>query len=235
MLLWKSLFLGGSVLLQVPSFASSQITVAVFDSPKEHTHSRQVIELIKKNANLCSDIQFQLFPIFNSEGLFQQDLFIKHLKQLDPKTALVHISWNTEVTSQHKPLIQALNHISQLKIPLVAASGAALEFPTRSLRETVMGQVQRAILVGELDHKGKLPLLGYYGPEVLIATQAPAGTSGSSFSSTLVSAQILNEICMNKKRDWYHDFKKTKQQSQQVWPELKDYFLIQSLTPDMPQ
>jgi len=228
---WMSLlsFICGAVLIGRPSFARSTEVlqkIAVFDAPQGMTHSQQVLQLIKKYSKGCQKIQIDLFPIYDRQGHFLQKEFLEKLKTLDSSYTLIHLSWNLKMTPELQPLLTEMNRLSSRGVVIVAASGEPqqsdqIAFP---IEETIMGQVQDAVLVGELDGKNKLPRSANYGSRIVAAFHPSSSLRGSSFTAPMASGKIAAAECHGISKKWANYFLQVKTRSLQSWPSLEEYF-----------
>lgn len=204
---------------------SAAIKVAVFDSYQGHEHSRQVMDYLKKNTKACLTCEFRLFPIYDRQGNLQKARFLEGLRQIDRSYSLVQISWNMKSDESFSGIIAELNRIAAAGVVIVGAAGESQDADqiTLPIEQTVLGQVKKAILVGELDGKGKLSSRSYFGPRVVAAFSAPKGMKGSSFSSLRLSSKILVGMYKGEKRDWPAHMEQIKKMSMSQWPELGEY------------
>lgn len=198
-----------------------KIYVAVFDSRLQDVHAKKVLDLFSQRAKEC---QVQLFPIYDDRGQLDLAKFQKSLENLPPQFEVIHLSWNQFFEPQFQGVVTALNLLIAKGRVIVAAGGESQELNRMNgpLKETVMGGVQNAILVGELDAKGKLTSRAFFGPELTAAWLAPEGYKGSSFSSVLMTA----EVCKSEesKKEMFARLRAVKERSTKIWPPLKDYF-----------
>lgn len=198
-----------------------KISVAVFDSRPQDAHAKKVLKLFSEKAPNC---EIRLIPIYNEHGQLEVSKFQKALDVLPADIQVLHLSWNQFFEPQFQGVIKALHQQIQKGKVVVAASGESQDANRINgpLKETVMGQVPGAILVGELDGKGKLTSRAFFGPELTAAWSAPSGYRGSSFSSILLTAELCKRGVQNQ--NWPTKFKSIKERSSKIWPPLIDYF-----------
>lgn len=204
---------------------SKKYKMAVFDTPKTHSHSQAVIKKIKAGWKGCAICEVQLFEIYNDKGELLLNDFLNALKNIDNSYRVINLSWNLPFEEKYFALIQELNRITQLGIVVVAASGIEVGAkPAVSIEQTVMGQAKSVILVGELIN-GKLAKKAYYGEKITIALPEDQKYKGSSFLAAEISGRILNSIAQGSAHvSWSEHFRQVKKRSQKMWPPIEDYF-----------
>lgn len=202
--------------------------IAVFDTPKNHSHSQKVIEKIKRGWGDCRICEVELFAIYNNKGELLLNDFLYALKKIDNSYRVINLSWNLPFEEKYFAIVQELNRITDLGVVLVAASGIETgSKPVINIDQTVMGQVKSAILVGELIN-GKLTNKAYYGEKISIALPEDQKYKGSSFLAAEISGRILNSIVNGRNyASWAEHFRLVKKNSQRMWPSIEDYFKSQ--------
>lgn len=205
--------------LAIASPAWAQV-LYVIDSYEGHPHRKNIEALFKKELGSCP-VHVEYRNLYNSKGDLLEEPALKVLKEAEQKADLVHLSWNLPMNPGFSKIVAQLNRISQKKI-LVGASGAPQDgVLTAKLSTTVMGQVQGAILIGELNSKGHLALNSYYGPELLTALRAPDAHPGSSFSSVIFTSRLACAYAKDSKKNWKESLRKRKEKSG-LTPSLRD-------------
>jgi len=171
--------------------ANARVKIAVFDSPLTHSHAQKIHQFLKEKLKSCH-CTYVHHAIYNTSGTIDLEAFLKGLKSIDESYQIVHLSWNLPYSSKFDAIIKELNRIADQGIRVVAASGESQERSeiALALHDTVMGKVRNAILVGELDKKGKLPLNAFFGPEMKARYPSVPGKPGSSFTAVLETAKI---------------------------------------------
>lgn len=183
-----------------PAFCWAQIQIALFDSRLSHPHGQAIHQYLKKQISFCQSCEILHYDLFNSSGKVDIQKFESILKKLPKKVKIIHLSWNVPYTEKYKKIIQLLeNHILS-GVHVVAASGESQDPAEISLpiSETVMGQVKGAILVGELNSKGRLSNASYFGDEIKIKHPQIPGHPGSSFTSLIETTRIVRQLLSDK-------------------------------------
>lgn len=174
------------------SFAlAAKVQIAVFDSSIKHPHGKAVHNFLTKNLKSCKTCKIKHFTIYKDSGELDHTAFLKGLKSIDKTYRIVHLSWNLPYTTAFDPIIQEMDRIAADGITIVAAAGESQERNEIALplHDTVMGKVRKAILVGELDKKGKLPLSAFFGPEMKVKYPSVPDKPGSSFTAVIETAK----------------------------------------------
>lgn len=205
---------------------AGDLRLAVFDTPLNHHHSNNVIQTIESQVQKCKKCKIELIPIYDMNGNLLLNQFLSELKKIDSNYKVINLSWNLPYEEKYFSIVKELNRITQSGVVVIAAGGVETEDrPAVDIAETVIGRVDKIIIVGELVNN-KLSSKAYYGKKILIALPEDAKLKGSSFSAAKVSGQILNIMNLKDQKnfDWHQHFKTVKLDSIKMWPNLEDYF-----------
>ena len=202
------------------------VRVAVFDAPGFHTHSKQVMALLKEHSQKCLKCTYELIPIYSANGDLDVPGFVNSLKKIKAEYQLIHLSWNMRMEPRLEPILAELNRLSKNGIAIVAASGETSESGQVALpvEQTIMGQVRGAILIGELDHRKKLPMSAYFGSSIFTAFPPSKNLKGSSFTAPVFTAQWATNFYQRNLKQWQDHFEDRKKKSFSMWPSLGELF-----------
>lgn len=204
--------------------SSQKQKIAVFDTPAGHSHSTQVLKVIQEQIKKCNICEAELFPIYNDQGNLLLTQFIEGLKKIDSKYKVVNLSWNLPYEEKYFSVVQELNRIAKAGVVIVAAGGVETgKVPPVDISQTVVGRVDKIIIVGELIGK-KLSTQAYYGSKISIALEEDKKRRGSSYSAAKVSGALLKATTSGAAKDWPAHFAQIKKESNKVWPSLSEYF-----------
>jgi hypothetical protein len=183
-----------------PAFCWAQIQIALFDSSLNHSHGQAVHQYLKKQISFCNSCKIVHFDFFNPDGKVDIKKLESQLQSLPQNIKIIHLSWNVPFEEKYKKVIQLLEGHIQKGIFVVAASGesqnpAEIALP---IDETVMGQVNGAILVGELNSKGRLSNASFFGDKIKIKHPSIPGHPGSSFTSLIETTRIVRQLFKDK-------------------------------------
>lgn len=187
-------------ILLSPAFCWAQIQIALFDSSLMHPHGKAVHQYLKKQISFCKSCEILHFDFFDSDGKVDVKKLETSLKSLPRTVKVIHLSWNVAFDPKYTNVIQLLEDHIQKGISVVAASGesqnpAEIALP---INETVMGKVKGAILVGELNSKGRMSNASYFGDEIKIKHPSIPGHPGSSFTSLIETTKIIRHLFKDK-------------------------------------
>ncbi|MCB0393277.1 MAG: hypothetical protein KDD25_01885 [Bdellovibrionales bacterium] len=199
---------------------SKKIQIAVLDSPPGHEHSKKIIEILDDASN-----DVQLFPIYDRNGNLTQAKFLQAIEDAKNSGAqIIQLSWNARYEDGYKTILAKLNEFASTSI-LVGAAGSGLGFngTPLKLKETVVGRISKAIIIGELNEKGFLDPRSSYGPELLTALPEVGNNAGSSFTSAQFT-KILGQYLVKHPNFGYPDLIQAKVNSMSRFPSVDSLF-----------
>ncbi len=198
--------------------------VAVLDSGAGNPHEKQVTQIIRDGLKSCAGCTIKSFPIYDLKGDFSVEKMLTQIKKATKTCSVINLSWNMLLDSTLESVRNELTSTVKSGVLVVAASGEPdSKEGSRLLSSTVMGRVDGAILIGELDKKGKLPIEAYYGPELLTALNPPEGKLGSSFAAALFSARLMKAVRAKEKIS-LEVLQERKKKSFEMYPNLDTLF-----------
>lgn len=188
---------GGELVAVAPPLTSADLPrLCVLDSGPGNSHEARVretlLELLRQKGISRALVEPRLtsLPIYESDGRLPKRRFLEQIARAGESCDLVHLSWNLPHAEGTIEIEGALESLGREKAVLVAAAGGPPTGLQRPLADSVLGRVASALIVGERGVDG-LIYPSYTGPEMLTALPAPAGTQGSSFSSLILTAEII--------------------------------------------
>jgi hypothetical protein len=185
------------------SLGGAQTHIALFDSSLKTAHGTSVNSFLKEKIKKCQTCEILHFDFFDSNGKVDVKKMESLILGLPKSVKIIHFSWNVPFTEKYKEVVRLLNQKIGENVKVVAASGESQDPFEIALpvKETVMGQLTGALLVGELNAKGRLSNSSYFGPEIKISHPTIPGYPGSSFTSLLETAKLALEIDRTQRKD----------------------------------
>jgi hypothetical protein len=182
--------------------AQTPVKIALFDTPVGTPHGDQIFKSLKSKIKNCKTCSIQRYEFFSSEGKVDTKKFLNHLQSLPADIQILHLSWNVPYENKYEPIIAELNKKISRGLIVIAASGES-QNPSEinlELKDTVMGKVSGARLIGELNSKGRLNLNAYYGPEIAKSYPSIQGHPGSSFTSLIETSKVASDLAGQSKK-----------------------------------
>ena len=185
------------------SLCGAQTHIALFDSSLKTAHGKSVHNFLKEKLKTCQSCELLHFDFFDSNGKVNVKKMESHILGLPKNIKIIHLSWNIPFSEKYKEVVRLLNQKIAENVKVVAAAGESQDPFEIALpvKETVMGQISGAILVGELNSKGRLSNSSYFGPEIKISHPTIPGHPGSSFTSLLETAKLALELDKTQRKD----------------------------------
>ena len=171
--------------------------VAVFDSGPSHPHEAAVMSVLQRNLRGCGRCKIKTYPLYDSAGNMPRAKFLGALQAAETDGALLlHFSWNQASNSEFKPVLAELDRLQAAGKVIVAAAGESVTQGRRiqKLDQTVMGQVDGALIIGELTRGGWLNPRSNYGEELFTALKTPHNRNGSSFAAAMFTARLAKAM-----------------------------------------
>lgn len=204
----------------------NKIRISVFDSGAGFDHEKKILKILKSHLASCRSCEVRSFPIYEKDGTLRVSGFLSALKKGAQGAQILHFSWNIPAIPKTEPIVQALNDLSRQGKIIVASAGENYENRHRILKlsGTVMGKVQGALIIGELDPRGYLSPRSFYGDEMLTALAPPEGNSGSSFSAVLFTAELAKALTTADTKTVVERVQTAKKKNTTLYPKLEDLF-----------
>lgn len=192
-----------SLIILWASLSGAHTHIALFDSSLKTTHGKSVNSYLKEKIKNCRTCEILHFDFFDSNGKVDVKKMESLILGLPKSVKIIHFSWNVPFTEKYKEVVRILNQKISENVKVVAAAGESQDPFEIALpvKQTVMGQVSGAILVGELNSKGRLSNSSYFGPEIKISHPTIPGQPGSSFTSLIETAKLALEIDRTQRKD----------------------------------
>ncbi|MFN8790873.1 MAG: hypothetical protein ACK5Y2_05385 [Bdellovibrionales bacterium] len=170
--------------------------------------------------------KLELIPLSatDEKGRLQLADLAERIRQAPTNMKTFYVHWNQKYDDSHQVWLSALQEKIQAGARVAFFAGLADEKGRQlPLRQTFAAQVPKALILGELVDRERLPAQHFYGPELFSAFKDPA-TSGQGLSPlTFVSRWA--EYKPNTDLDTtLADLRKKKAKSRRMWPTPEEFF-----------
>jgi hypothetical protein len=182
-------------------------------------------EIVKPYWNQLSDgreLELVSLTPYNGKGELNFDELAKNLERAPADIKTIYLHWNEPVSARHESVVQALRKKTEEGVKVAFFAGLA--YPggrTVPLGQTVAGQIPKALILGELIERERLPAQHFYGPELFSAFRAEnslvAGLAPLQFVSRWsrqASGKTLDESLLELRR--------RKMKSKSLWPSVEE-------------
>lgn len=183
-------------------------------------------DFIEKKSNLFSDLQktctncqmVNLTP-YNDKEEFNVSQLAAVIENAPSQVDFLYMAWNDIYNSHNKTHVQIVENLKNLtnkNFIIIGHAGYARESQvTIRLNKSVLGQVPKVVMIGELTERERLVASSYFGPEMLTAIKAEPVV----FALRLAKA-------WNKRHpdEWLQYFHQIKRKSARLWPDLNEFF-----------
>ncbi|MNJ94681.1 hypothetical protein D3C87_123830 [compost metagenome] len=226
----KYVFFALLVIFNVPVHAKAaiskgQTTVAYFSlTGKEHFENK-VKPLFKDNASRCKSCEIVNMTPYTKEGQVDVEALAQAIHALPQQTSFVFMDFNLKNSDENKAIVEALNHKAMAGVVVVASAGQPQGAEASSpLSRTILGQVQDAVIIGELSERDRLMPQGFYGPEMLTAVRPPKDMMGQGFGPLIFASALAENWQKRTSEEWVSHFKEKKMKTRKLWLGLNDLF-----------
>lgn len=221
-LLVTTLFLGLGTSLGAFA-AGPAVIVGYFSKEPKTAYDTKAKPFFTEQAH-CPSCELRNLTPYNEKGEYDPAKLVETIKAVGPDVSFLFFDWNERSSDKNKDVADSLNKATEGKL-LVAAAGVP---PTNEgscpLNRTLMGQVNDAIIIGELAERDRLLAQCYYGPEMLSAIRPPKEYFGQGRAPLLFAAKLANVWNRRKPADWPSYLRARKAKSKRIWTELEDFF-----------
>jgi hypothetical protein len=206
--------------------AKATDTVVVgFISRESQDFYERVVKPYWQQLNGGSPIELISLTPFNAKGEIDLDELAVRIQNAPESMRSIYVHWNEKYDPVHDKWLEALRKKTQSGTRVAFFAGMAKPgFKTIPLSQTLASQVPKALVLGELLEKERLPPLHFYGPELFSAFQinAVVGAIG------LAPLNFVNRWArQNPSKDLdesLYELRKKKMKSLRIWPTTDDFF-----------
>lgn len=200
-------------------------TVAYFSlNGKEHFETK-VKPIFKDNASACKSCEIMNLTPYTKEGQVDVEALAKAIEAIPRQTSFVFMDFNLKNSDDNKEVLEALNGKANKGIIVVASAGQPIGAEASSpLSRTILGQVQDAVIIGELSERDRLMPQGFYGPEMLTAVRPPKDKIGQGFGPLIFASTLAENWTKRSSNQWIAYFKEKKMKTRKIWLDLNDLF-----------
>jgi hypothetical protein len=201
------------------------ILVAYFSPNAKTQFDSKIKPQFAKQTSLCGTCQIVDLTPFDEKGEFAPEKMESVLKQLPENVKILFFDFNLKRGSLSDAAMALLNQ-DAAKGPLVIAFAGLPKSneASRPLNKTVFGQVQDALIIGELEDRDRLSPQGFFGPEMYTAIRAPKELQGQELGPLLFTSKLAANYSRRPASDWVAYFKAKKTKNRKIWLELGDLF-----------
>lgn len=204
---------------------SSKTLVVFFGQQKSEDFQAKLKPLFLEKARPCAKCEIENYTPYNKDGVVDLSDLNERIESLPAETSFVFFDFNMKVTEQNKDLVQLLNQKAKNGLVIVGTAGAPKQDETSGpLSRTVLGQVESALIIGELGDKDRLMPTGFYGPEMLTALRSPKDLMGQGYSPLFFAASLAEHWQKRTPQEWVEYFRNKKAKSRKIWMTQDDLF-----------
>ena len=155
--------------LAVQGKANSAVMVG-FVSPESRHFFEKTVKPYWQKLEAGSAVELVSLTPFNSKGEIDLNLLASRIENAPKTMKSIYIHWNEKYDPQHRNWLAALRKKTQEGVKVAFFAGMSKPgSKTIPLRRTLASQVPKALVLGELLDRERLPALHYYGPELFSA------------------------------------------------------------------
>ncbi len=204
---------------------SDKTTVAYIGPVSDGDFQAKVKPLFLERARSCRVCEITNWTPYTATGEVDKEALIEKIKTLPPQTNIVFFDFNMKVTDLNRSLIDVLNKKAEEGLIIVGTAGVPPATESSGpLSRTILGQVNKAIIIGELAEKDRLMPSGFYGPEMLTAVRPPRDLMGQGLGALIFAAALTEARSKNVSKDWVGYLREKKQKTRKIWLEMNDVF-----------
>jgi hypothetical protein len=226
------LFFSALLLSSATSFGAqaaispNQTKVVYFTLQKQDYFETKVKPLFQSKSESCKNCEIVNLTPYTKEGEVDMPALVKSIQEMPESASFALIDFNLKTNEENKALVEALNKKTAAGFVVIASAGAPQKTtdPSSPLSRTVLGQVQGALIIGELSERDRLMPSGFYGPEMLTAVRPPKDMIGQGFGPLLFASSLAGKWNKRSSTEWVDYFKTKKQKSRKIWLDLDDLF-----------
>jgi hypothetical protein len=230
--IFKNVVLGMSVFVFCSCFSwakaaiqSGKTTVIFIGNQSTVEFESKVEPFFRNQLKTCKSCVIVNMTPYDENGNFDIKQLAKKIEDLPAESSFVFFGFNTKVTEQTKKVIEALNKRAGDGLVVVGTAGVPeVAEPSGPLSRTMLGQVQGALIIGELGQKDRLVPTGFYGPEMLTAVRPPKDKMGQGIAPLIFAAALAENWSKRPPHEWVEFLKAKKMKTRRIWLELGEVF-----------
>ncbi|MGZ3784380.1 MAG: hypothetical protein ACXVC3_07565 [Bdellovibrio sp.] len=205
--------------------SSGKTLVVYFGQVKEEEFQTKVKPLFLEKSHSCKKCEIENHTHYDKNGAPDLTALREQIESLPADTSFVFFDFNLKVSEQNKDLVQILNQKAKNGLVVVGTAGVPKADEASSpLSRTLLGQIEGALIIGELGQKDRLIPTGFYGPEMLTALRPPKDLIGQGYSPLIFAATLADRWGKRNGREWVDHFHSKKMKSRKIWMDLEDLF-----------
>lgn len=205
------------------SVPTGKTTVVYFGTQNQEDFDKKIKPVFDSQS--CKSCELVNYTPYTKEGTVDMPGLRERVESLPETASFVFFDFNMKVNENNKELVDLLNKKVQKGLVVVGSAGAPKANETSSsLSRTVLGQVQNALIIGELGERDRLAPSAFYGPEMLTALRPPKDKIGQGYSPLIFAANLAENWSKHSSQQWTEHFKNKKSKSRKLWLDLNDMF-----------
>lgn len=170
--------------------------------------------------------KLELIPLAatDEKGRLQLAELADRIRQAPANMKTFYVHWNQKYDDSHQVWLSALQEKIRSGARVAFFAGMADEKGRQlPLRQTFAAQVPKALILGELLDRERLPAQHFYGPELFSAFRDPA-SSGQGLSPLMFVSRWAEYKPGSDLDTTLAELRKKKAKSQRMWPTPEDFF-----------
>ncbi len=204
---------------------SAKTLVVYFGQQKAEDFELKVKPLFIEKVQPCKTCELVNFTPYTKEGAVDMAGLAERIESLPAGTSFVYFDFNLKVNEQTKALVELLNKKAESGLVVVGTAGAPPpEEASGPLSRTLLGQIQGALIIGELAERDRLMPTGFYGPEMLTAVRPPKEIMGQGFGPLIFAAALAENWQKRSGTEWVEYLRTKKMKTRKLWLDLSDMF-----------
>ncbi|WII73808.1 hypothetical protein QJS83_07950 [Bdellovibrio sp. 22V] len=204
---------------------TNKTTVVYFGLQKAEEFELKVKPVFAEKSRPCKSCEIVNYTPYTKEGDVDMAALKERVEELPSNASFVFFDFNLKVNDNYKELVDLLNKKVDSGLVVVGSAGVPMAQETSSpLSRTVLGQVDGALIIGELGDRDRLVPTGFYGPEMLTALRPPKDMIGQGYSPLIFAANLAENWEKRPATEWVEYFKNKKMKSRKIWLDLNDLF-----------
>lgn len=167
----------------------------------------------------CSQCQMVNLTPYKENGAFDLSRLSEVIQQAPSQVDFLYLAWNDIYNpnkKEHQQIVDALKEITTKSFIVIGHAGYARESQvTIRLNRSVLGQIPKVIMIGELTERERLVASSYFGPEMLTAVKA---------EPVIFAIRLAKAWNKRNPGEWLQYFTQIKRKSSRLWPDLNEFF-----------
>lgn len=162
---------------------------------------------------------------YNSKGEIDLDQLALSIQNAPTSMRTIYVHWNEKYDPIHDNWLAALRVKTQTGTRVAFFAGMAKPGArTIPLSQTLASQVPKALVLGELLERERLPPLHFYGPELFSAFQINASVGAIGLAPLNFVGRWAQQPQSKDLDESLYDLRKKKMKSLRIWPTTDDFF-----------